>query len=111
MRRGRITDLGHKSLEDHGTSLFAMRTWLDREHSAGRPASKADFFRLHGVCPDCEGRGVQFIEWEVPTTAEGIAEARAQGKRFLPAFEVCDACEGDGRLSAGPPGEPRATGA
>ncbi len=42
---------------ERGITLAYMRAWRQRQHNAGRDASFTAFWRAHGLCAGCHGRG------------------------------------------------------
>lgn len=74
---GRFPIMG---LKDHGYSIQVVKEWRQREYDAGRPSGFDDFFRAHGLCPECRSTGDKIIGWD--------------GERYL--IETCEICGGTG---------------
>lgn len=85
----RWNDIEHSKVhEDFGGEapfIFAIKSWIEREHDAGRPSELKDFYMAHRICFDCQALGVRIVEWE-----QG-----PDGDR--PLLDSCQKCMGTGR--------------
>jgi hypothetical protein len=69
-------------------TIQEIKSWREREHSAGRPSELEDFYRAQNLsytfCEACQSRGINVhpVDWDGDT----------------PLFEQCEICGGTGKL-------------
>lgn len=73
-----------KSLEEHGFTIAFIKDWREKAAESGRPSGLKDFFRAHGVCPDCRGVGLRVTGWDQETENQ--------------LWDTCSTCKGKGRV-------------
>ena len=63
-----------------------IKAWRAREAESGKPSRLADYFYVHGFCPDCHGVGIAGNEDGMGFKAVGW-NGRTQ---LFQKFEICD---------------------
>lgn len=89
---------GLLAIKTHDISVHQIRQWREGELAAGRPSSLEDFYREHGLCPNCRGEGVKMIGWSKPTDLDEALAAEDLGVEDLPLYDRCSRCDGSGSI-------------